>query len=536
MIILNFFCEDQYLFYLSYLFLSYLISYHHLISYHIASYHITRYANSESNFHFCQVSNIESSQRQLLLDNPKEIIPSSKQFFGGHVPINSSISPILHIQVPSGDCEDDTPHRLNPSQSDFTKAQALTGSSAQKSKIPGSMYSPHVSPDRSDGTGNGRTRDFSPTDTPSVLSLQSQEYLYSVAQLVAHSGIKTPCQTVPQSSFRPRSKSVPSIRPGGISSVNGLSENQVDRLQTAAILLESDLASRPKGFAESPFYDDYRASENYDLRFSEKSHSNSVAPLMTTGNSKEYQYQSIRSQLSPRAPIVETYDSKSGRRLSLSSTSTSAPVSLMKGYLEQHLSSPRMPSERSKSVSRYLHRSGSDISPRAQSDRNRNKDKDKNRNKGKDRDNDKYKASEIEINTEQSESEESDHEYESIKEESNISELEGYSARYASQSQDLLPLQSLTNQNSGKGKENILTETSQITGKKNEKSSGCDGKIPKGGQRVLITGSQGVRSPREEKEIMRINTSCTYSEPAPTELSSNGIKVRCDNLFDSIFQ
>lgn len=363
------------------------------------------------------------------------------------------------------------------------------------------MYSPHVSPKRSDGTGTGGTRDFSPSDTPSVLSLQSQEYLYSVAQLVAHSGIRSPHQMLPVSPPRPRAKSVPSIRPEDLPDRHTeLSEDRVDRLHAAARLLERDLASNPDRLEEFPdrlaFHHDYRANENYDLRFSEKSNRN----VVSSGNLKEYDYQSMKPQRSPKVPNVETYDGKSGRRLSL--LSISSPGVVPKSYLEQHLSSPKLSSERSKINSKKLS-DRSRCTPLLPSEQS------------------KEKRSKIAVKTEKSESE---IDFESEKDEYSASESEGYSAKYVTQSQD--------GRHSKKAE--IFIDNKENVSRNNFKVNEILGdfiKIPDGFQGQTSDSSQCLPPQRDQSVKSRTGSSNSQSvipssnvQPG-RELSTNRVKV-----------
>ena len=436
----------------------------------------------------------------LLEDSIKQISPP--EVLGIPIIEQSKILSTLQIQVPEEDSEDDFAYRLKPFQNDLTAAQSSynnnnsNSNTNQRNKIPGSMYSPHVSPRRTDGTGTGGTRDFSPTDTPSVLSLQSQEYLYSVAQLVAHSGIRSPQQILPQSPPRPRTKSVPSIRPDGLSDHNNeLSGDRVDQLDAAARLLERDLASKPDEFSDA-FHHDYRANENYDLRFSEKSNHN----VLSSDNLKEYQYQSSRPQPSPKVPNVETYDSKSGRRLSL--LSIPSPAIIVKSYLEQHLSSPKFSSERSKSNTRRLSErsKGAPLLPSEYL---------------------KEKMNKIVIETEKTECE---IDFESEKDEFCASESEGYSAKYVSQSQD--SQQSKEAEVFRNNKENFSRNNSTI-----DKNLRDLIKIPDGVQGQTSDSSQCVPPQKDERVKSRTGSSTSQSvfpsssQHRARELSSNGVKV-----------
>ena len=97
--------------------------------------------------------------------------------------------------------------------------------SAKQWSIPGSMYSPRISPNRSNC--------HSPVHSPKVFgTAQSEEYLYSIAQLTAHSGIKTPGI---------RGETV-------LRKISGLDMDDVqrERIEEAARMLNRDLSAMPK--------------------------------------------------------------------------------------------------------------------------------------------------------------------------------------------------------------------------------------------------------------------------------------------------
>lgn len=113
---------------------------------------------------------------------------------------------------------------------------------AKKVPIPGSMYSPRISPNRSNC--------HSPLHSPKVFgTAQSEEYLYSIAQLTAHSGIKTPGI---------RGETV--LRKDSGSDMDDI---QRERIEEAARMLKRDLSAMPKAdvyitVKNDPYKDPFR--------------------------------------------------------------------------------------------------------------------------------------------------------------------------------------------------------------------------------------------------------------------------------------
>ena len=281
----------------------------------------------------CQVSNIESNLRQLLLDSVPPLPPSSlgRLFDPSPAPTALTVLPPERDR-PWGERPSGVPVSVKtPPKSRLQNEFAIaTGGYSKRSDIPGSMYSPGVSPTnippRRDTRGGERVekgereRDPSPSEC-SVLSSHSQEYLYSVAQLQAHSGVKIP--GLESSPPRPRAHSMAPARPG-------YEEPSVDRLHAAAKMLERDLASRPKEdhSTQESYTDNTNANSinegagnRFDPRTSSERDFNSYIPSRVTPRG----YLPYKAAPSPKVPLMETYDGKSGRRL------FSAPPSVVKG-------------------------------------------------------------------------------------------------------------------------------------------------------------------------------------------------------------
>jgi hypothetical protein len=196
--------------------------------------------------------------------------------------------------------------------------------SADIPDIPGSMYSPRISPSHLNNQ---------PTQTPlkeALTSSQSEEYLYSIAQLTAHSGIKIP-------GIRGET---PIRRP----SEGSLDAPAVERLQAAAKLLERDLASKPRG-------DTYIA---HQPRGGMKKYEATSMPPFSAAPSPVLAISSVeRPAFSAKVVPLEFYD-KSGRRLSVS-----APASIPRSSIkeqsdcevaEEGVLSPRRALERARSL------------------------------------------------------------------------------------------------------------------------------------------------------------------------------------------
>lgn len=181
--------------------------------------------------------------------------------------------------------------------------------------IPGSMYSPRISPSHPNSQ---------PSQSPfreALASSQSEEYLYSIAQLTAHSGVKIP-------GIRGET---PVRRP----SEGSLDAPAVERLHAAARLLERDLASKPKGdtyIAHQPRGGliKYQATTRQPF-------SSAPSPVLAISSVE-------RPAFSAKVAPVETYD-KSGRRISVSAPA-SIPRSACKALSDSELGEERVLSPR----------------------------------------------------------------------------------------------------------------------------------------------------------------------------------------------
>lgn len=191
--------------------------------------------------------------------------------------------------------------------------------------IPGSMYSPRISPSHPNNQLS---------HTPSkdaFISSQSEEYLYSIAQLTAHSGVKIP-------GIRGET---PVRRP----SEGSLDAPAVERLQAAAKLLERDLASKPRGdtyIAHQP----RGGMQMYQATSSRPPFSAAPSPVLAISSVE-------RPAFSVKAAPVEFYD-KCGRRLSVSAPA-SIPRSAIKAQsdcevAEEGVLSPLKALERARSI------------------------------------------------------------------------------------------------------------------------------------------------------------------------------------------
>jgi hypothetical protein len=198
--------------------------------------------------------------------------------------------------------------------------------SADIQDIPGSMYSPRISPN------HPNNQPFQ-TQTPfkeALTSSQSEEYLYSIAQLTAHSGIKVP-------GIRGET---PIRRP----SEGSLDTPAVERLQAAAKLLERDLASKPRG-------DTYIA---HQPRGGMKKYQATSMPPFSAIPSPVLAISSVeRPAFNAKVAPLEFYD-KCGRRLSVSAPA-SIPRSATKAssdceVAEEGVLSPRRALERARSL------------------------------------------------------------------------------------------------------------------------------------------------------------------------------------------
>lgn len=154
------------------------------------------------------------------------------------------------------------------------------------------MYSPRVSPSRP----NTHT---SPSKH-AISSTQSEEYLYSIAQLTAHSGVKTP--------------GIRGDKNLSIPLGEDFDDERIERLRDAARLLKRDLANNPR--SDTYIFHDPIRPKKYEPTCLLPS-TKSPVPVLAISDV-------IRPATSPKVPMVEMYDGKSGRRLPVSGSS---PVS-----------------------------------------------------------------------------------------------------------------------------------------------------------------------------------------------------------------
>ena len=190
--------------------------------------------------------------------------------------------------------------------------------------IPGSMYSPRISPNHPN---------HQPSQTPfkeALTSSQSEEYLYSIAQLTAHSGVKIP-------GIRGE---IPVRRP----SEGSLDGPAVERLHEAAKLLERDLASKSRG-------DTYIA---HQPRGGMKKYQAAPRPPFSAAPSPVLAISSVeRPAFSAKGAPLEFYD-KCGRRLSASAPAsiprTATKAQSDSDVAEEGVLSPRRALERARSL------------------------------------------------------------------------------------------------------------------------------------------------------------------------------------------
>jgi hypothetical protein len=177
-----------------------------------------------------QVTNVEGSLRQLLKDTPDA---------SNRIESNMNTSPIRSPYPTIQQGLSSATSALALFDRDFNVA---SDEGAKKGPIPGSMYSPRISPNRSNC--------HSPLHSPKVFgTAQSEEYLYSIAQLTAHSGIKTPGI---------RGETV--LRKDSGSDMDDI---QRERIEEAARMLKRDLSAMPKAdvyitVKNDPYKDPFR--------------------------------------------------------------------------------------------------------------------------------------------------------------------------------------------------------------------------------------------------------------------------------------
>ena len=183
---------------------------------------------------------------------------------------------------------------------------------AKQGSIPGSMYSPRISPNRSNC--------HSPLHSPKEFgTAQSEEYLYSIAQLTAHSGIKTP-----------------GIRGETVLKRNtdaDMNDVQRERIEEAARLLKRDLSAMPKADVYITVKNDpYRDPFKYE----------------PTCLSSDYNLNSIEEP----ADVEHILQSKTGQKMS----TTPPALTGNKGFLEEkssgemYVSNPKQALERARDL------------------------------------------------------------------------------------------------------------------------------------------------------------------------------------------
>ena len=176
------------------------------------------------------------------------------------------------------------------------------------------MYSPRISPNRSNC--------HSPSHSPKVFgTAQSEEYLYSIAQLTAHSGIKTPGI---------RGETV--LRKNTDTDMNDV---QRERIEEAARMLKRDLLAMPKS-------DVYITVKNDPYRDPFK-----YGPTCLSSD-----YNLNLNSIEEPAAVDHTLQSKTGQRMSpIQPTLTGN-----KGFLEEkssgeiYVSNPRQALERARDL------------------------------------------------------------------------------------------------------------------------------------------------------------------------------------------
>ena len=246
-----------------------------------------------------QVTNVESSLRQLLNDVPgasnrielNENIPSIRSYPAAHQGLSSATSTLTLFD-----------REFNVASNDVIK----------QGSIPGSMYSPRISPNRSNC--------HSPLHSLKVFgTAQSEEYLYSIAQLTAHSGIKTP-----------------GIRGETVLKRNtdsDMDDIQRERIEEAARMLKRDLSAMPKS-------DVYITVKNEPYREPYK--------YEPTCLSSDYNLNSVDEP----AATEHTLQSKTGQKMS----PTLPGLTGSKGFLEEkssgeiYVSNPRQALERARDL------------------------------------------------------------------------------------------------------------------------------------------------------------------------------------------